>query len=140
MAAETIDMEIDAVSCCFLCLFSVYNFFVQTTVVMAIVVDMAEAVMMIDAVVVSMIVVVVMMIVAVDMTIDAVADMMIDAVVADSIETAVMVAVEIGMMTDAVMMIDGTMTDVITIGMTHIRMVGEDTTEGATGQTTTLVQ
>merc|ERR1719419_208703 len=25
------------------------------------------------------------------------------------------------------------MTDVITIGMTHIRMVGEDTTEGATG-------
>merc|ERR1712131_418728 len=43
------------------------------------------------------------------------------------------VAVEIGMMTDAVMMIDGTMTDVITIGMTHIRMVGEDTTEGATG-------
>merc|ERR1719423_463336 len=74
-----------------------------TTVVMAIVVDTVEAVMMIDAVVVA------------------------------STGTAVMVAVEIGMMTDAVMMIDGTMTDVITIGMTHIRMVGEDTTEGATG-------
>ena len=108
---------------------------------MAIVVDMVEAVMMIDAVVVAlMTVVVVMMIVAVvDMTID-VADTMIDAAVVASTGTAVMVAVEIGMMTDAVMMIDGTMTDVITIGMTHIRMVGEDTTEGATGQTTTLVQ
>ena len=107
---------------------------------MAIVVDMVEAVMMIDVVVVAlMTVAVVMMIVVVDMTID-VADMMIDAVVVDSTGTAVMVAVEIGMMTDAVMMIDGTMTDVITIGMTHIRMVGEDTTEGATGQTTTLVQ
>ena len=107
---------------------------------MAIVVDMVEAVMMIDVVVVAlMTVAVVMMIAVVDMTID-VADMMIDAVVVDSTGTAVMVAVEIGMMTDAVMMIDGTMTDVITIGMTHIRMVGEDTTEGATGQTTTLVQ
>merc|ERR1719410_3059179 len=86
---------------------------------------MAEAVMMIDVVVALMTVVVVMMIVVVDM--------MIDAVVVDSTGTAVMLAVEIGMMTDAVMMIDGTMTDVITIGMTHIRMVGEDTTEGATG-------
>merc|ERR1719394_296860 len=88
---------------------------------------------MIDVVVVALMTVAVMMIVAVvDMTID-VADMMIDAGVVDSTGTAVMVAVEIGMMTDAVMMIDGTMTDVITIGMTHIRMVGEDTTEGATG-------
>ena len=110
--------------------------FVQMTVVMAIAVDTVEAVMMTDEVVAMTIVeAAVTMIDAVDMTIDA-ADMMIDAVVVDS--TAVMVAVEIGMMTDAVTTIDGTMTGVITIGMTHIRMVGEDTTEGATGQTTTL--
>ena len=103
---------------------------------MAIGVDTVEAVMMIDEVVVMMIVAVVTMTDAVDMTIDEAADMMTDAAVVDL--TAVMVAAEIGMMTDAVTMIDGTMTGVITIGMTHIRMVGEDTTEGATGQTTTL--
>ena len=134
MAAETIDMEIDAVSQ-FL-LVSFFTDFIQMIVVMAIGVDTVEAVMMIDEVVVMMIVAVVTMTDAVDMTIDEAADMMTDAAVVDL--TAVMVAAEIGMMTDAVTMIDGTMTGVITIGMTHIRMVGEDTTEGATGQTTTL--
>merc|ERR1712227_633319 len=73
------------------------------------------------------------------MTIDAVADMMIDAVVADSIETAVMVAVEIGMMTDAVMMIDGTMRDVITVGMIVMVMVVVDSAAVADAVTVLLM-
>merc|ERR1711990_906449 len=97
VAAETIDMVIDA-----------------TTVVMAIVVDMAEAVMMIDVVVALMTVVVVMMIVVVDMTID-VADMMIDAVVVDSTGTAVMVAVEIGMIEMAMVAVASAAADAVSV-------------------------